>query len=74
MMQTYALFSDAALATALALIGEDYLAETAPGLQRQILKAVCGGDADVVNTVTGGTGLGTQETQFYNQIFVSYGQ
>ena len=70
-MQTYPLFSDAALATALALIGEDYLAETAPGLQRQILKAVCGGN---VNAVTGGTGLGTQETQFYKQIFVSYGQ
>jgi len=73
-MNTYPLFSDAALATALALIGEDYLAETAPGLQRQILKAVCGGNSDVVNTVTGGTGLGTQETQFYKQIFVAYGQ
>ena len=73
-MQTYALYSDAALATALALIGEDYLAETAPDLQRQILKAICGGDADVVNTVTGGTGLGTQETQFYQQIMVARGQ
>ena len=72
-MQTYALYSDAALATALTLIGEDYLAETAPGLQRQILKAVCGGGSRV-NTVTGGEGLGTQETQFYKQILVSAGQ
>lgn len=70
-MSTYTLFSDAALDTALTLIGEPYLADDAPGLQRQILKAVCGGD---VNAVTGGEGLGTQETQFYQQIFVAYGQ
>jgi hypothetical protein len=73
-MTTYALFSDAARDAALALIGEEYLAETAPGLQRQILKAVCGGDSDAVNAVTGGTGLGTQETQFYKQILVALGQ
>jgi len=73
-MQAYSLFSNEAALAALALIGEDYLAETAPGLQRQILKAICGGDADAVNTVTGGTGLGTQETQFYQQIMVARGQ
>lgn len=69
-----ALYSTESLDTALALIGESQMADNAPGLYRQILKAVCGGDTDAVKSFIGADLLGDTSTPLLQQIFTAYGQ
>lgn len=70
----YLLYSTESLDTALALIGESQMADNAPGLYRQILKAVCGGDTDVVKSFIGADLLGDTSVPLLQQIFTAHGQ
>ena len=69
-----ALYSTESLDTALALIGESQMADNAPGLYRQILKAVCGGDTDAVKSFIGADLLGDTSVPLLQQTFTAYGQ
>jgi len=69
----HALYSTAAVTTALNLIGESRVADNAPGLYRQILKAVCGGDSDAVFSQIGADRFGETANPLLKQILVAYG-